>query len=249
MSSVFPGTKPFPGGDQARHSIGGNRPPLDEEVVDQFMSALRNEPGLLDRLEQLCERADTVEPCKTKEDAGRYADFIKIARRVRIFIDEERQRQSRPLLTAQEALNGKANSMLDRLTAACVKVQNEIDAYAKKLTEQRNERERKAREREAAKRAAEAQPSPVPAPAPAPALAPPAPRASQPIARGDLGARVGTQKVWKHEITDLRALPDNVLQHPKAVAALNQVVGGLVRAGQHEIPGVRVWDEDATTVR
>lgn len=271
MSSAFPGTKPFPGDDQARHRIGGNRPPLDEEIVDEFMAGLRSEPGLLDRVEELCSRADAVQPCKNKEDAGRLGDFVKIARRVCTFIEDERVRRNRPLLGAQEALNAKANSYLDRLTAARAKVQKEIDAYAKRLNERRAEQERKAREaaRLAEQEAAaqpesksepisQPEPTPVeegmlfaapPASPPAPALAPPAPRESQPIARGDLGSRVGLKKVWRHEITNLRALPDNVLQHPKAVAALNQVVGGLVRAGQHNIPGVRVWDENETTVR
>lgn len=49
---------------------------------------------------------------------------------------------------------------------------------------------------------------------------------------------VSTAKVWKFEVTDFKLVPDEF----KTIDTV--ALGKQVRAGRHEIPGVRVWPED-----
>lgn len=68
--------------------------------------------------------------------------------------------------------------------------------------------------------------------------APPAPPAH---VRADIGD-LGTMKVWKFEVEDFAKLPDEY----KEVDAVK--LGKVVRAGLHNIPGVRVWQEETLKV-
>jgi hypothetical protein len=57
----------------------------------------------------------------------------------------------------------------------------------------------------------------------------------------DIG-NLGTSKVWKFEVTDFKSLPDEY----KMVDASK--LGKVVRAGLHDIPGVRTWQEETLRV-
>ncbi|MDD5081735.1 MAG: hypothetical protein PHU08_00035 [Dehalococcoidales bacterium] len=67
---------------------------------------------------------------------------------------------------------------------------------------------------------------------------PPAPPAH---VRADIGD-MGTMKVWKFEVVDFAKLPDEY----KMVDATK--LGKVLRAGLHNIPGVRAWQEETLKV-
>jgi hypothetical protein len=75
-------------------------------------------------------------------------------------------------------------------------------------------------------------------------------KVAEPVARGDLGSRVGTRTVWKHEIeVPIAKLPKAILENEKVRAAVDQVIGAMVRTGTREIKGVRIWSEQVADVR
>lgn len=74
-------------------------------------------------------------------------------------------------------------------------------------------------------------------------------KVAEPVVRGDLGSRVGTTTVWRHEILSVRQLPDAILKHEKVVEAINKVIAAQVRGGARSIKGTRIWDEKAVAVR
>jgi hypothetical protein len=75
-------------------------------------------------------------------------------------------------------------------------------------------------------------------------------KVAEPVARGDLGSRVGTRTVWKHEIeVPIAKLPKAILENEKVRAAVDQVIGAMIRGGTREIKGVRVYSEQVADVR
>jgi hypothetical protein len=74
-------------------------------------------------------------------------------------------------------------------------------------------------------------------------------KVEKPVARGDLGARVGGRTVWKHEIQSVRQIPDRILKNQRVLDAISQVIGAEIRAGAREIKGVRIWDETEASIR
>jgi hypothetical protein len=258
MATPFKDVKPFPGNPRA--VVGGNRPPLDQTIVADFMEGLAAKPGLLAKAKALVERAQTAGPCTDADMAGRYADFVKMCSAFIKEIEAEREIHNRPLLTAQRALKAKSDNFVDQLNGAARTVRALLDAYAaeqrREIERQRREAEEQARiareaaEAEARRRAEEAaaagaivEPEPVPLVEIAPV------KVEEPIVRGDLGAKVGSTTVWRHEIESVRKLPDAILKHPKIVEALDKLIGQQVRSGTREMKGVRIWSEQQTVVR
>jgi cell division septum initiation protein DivIVA len=112
-----------------RATIGGNMPPLEESILMDFDSALRDREGLLARIDAMEAKADAVTPCDNDETAGRMGDFIKMTAAAAKAVEEEREKLNRPLLTAQRALKGRADHYVGRAQAAGVKVRAHLDAY------------------------------------------------------------------------------------------------------------------------
>lgn len=112
-----------------RATIGGNTPPLEESILMDFDSALRDREGLLARIDQMEAKADAATPCDNDETAGRMGDFIKMAAAAAKAVEEEREKLNRPLLTAQRALKGRADHYSGRAQAAGAKVRVHLDAY------------------------------------------------------------------------------------------------------------------------
>jgi hypothetical protein len=71
------------------------------------------------------------------------------------------------------------------------------------------------------------------------ALAPAASKA-EPV-RSDAGATVSGKQVWNSEVEDYAAAFKVVKTDPKVREAIEAAVARLVRAGQREIKGVRIW--------
>lgn len=259
MDNVFDDVKPWPGQqsgselDSGRDARLDNQPPLEERILMQFEDELRDD-GLLERIAAITESAGRVPTIDSQAVAGKVGDLIAQARAAGKAVEERRETHNRPLLTAQRALKGRADALLAPMVQAIDGVRRSLDAYMAEEARKAREAERLAAEqariaREAAEAAAaEAAKAGEPAPPPPPVIEPA--RVEQPVARGDMGARVGTRTVWKHEIeVPVAKLPKAILENAKVVDAINQVIAAQVRAGTREIKGVRIWDEQVADVR
>lgn len=249
MSTAFTDVKPFPANPRA--GMGDNRPPLDETVVADFLEGLRAERDLPARIAELTERGNAAGECQDEETAGRYGDYIKMAREAAKAVDAERERHNRPILTAQRALVAKARSLTDPLECASGHVRKKLDAFmweqrrkadeARRVAEETARKAREAAEREAIDAGQDPTSAPIVDVRPA--------EIAEPVARGDLGSRVGSTTAWLHEIESVRQLPDRILKHEKVVEALNKLIAAEVRGGAREIKGCRIWSEQRTAVR
>jgi len=261
-----------------RATIGDNSVPMDVEIVGQFDEAIDAKPGLRTRINELIGKADTLPDCTNDDLAGRLGDFVKMCTNAAAIVNDERERVKAPYLAATRALDAKGNAMRDQLNEAKAKAKAKLDKFVaeqaerdraeqrriaaeqaelRRVAEERAraeaERERKrlqaiedaraaAEQREAA--AVEVEPEPVFVAEPEPA-----PTERAPVARGDLGSRVGMKTIWKHEIENVRQVPDHLLKHPTVVEALSKVVAAQVRSGIRAIKGVRIWSEQTANVR
>jgi hypothetical protein len=122
--------------------IGGNRPPIDEQVVIDLAEALAAE-GLTARIEELIASAGRAPNITSPEIAGRYADLIKQMVAAGKAVEAEREKLNRPLLNAQRALKGRA----DAITAPLKDAETEARAKVRRYDAEQEEIERQARMR------------------------------------------------------------------------------------------------------
>jgi hypothetical protein len=80
------------------------------------------------------------------------------------------------------------------------------------------------------------------------ALAPAAGKGAEPV-RSDAGSTVSTREVWNSEVQDFAKAFKSVKSNPKVQEAISAAVAGLVRAGQREIAGVRIWPTQQAVAR
>lgn len=129
--------------ENPRAVIGGNRPPIDEQVVIDLAEALAAE-GLTARISDLIASAGRAPNITSPEIAGRYADLIKQMVAATKAVEAEREKLNRPLLNAQRALKGRADAVVAPLKDA------ETSARAKVAQYDREQAEIERRQREAA---------------------------------------------------------------------------------------------------
>lgn len=252
--SAFTSPSAFDGRDApARDQRYDNQPPLEERILLEYAEDL-DKLGITARIAELLESAARVPECTDDTIAGRIGDLVKIAAAVGKRVEEARETHNRPLLNAQRGLKSKADSVLAPLVTAMTAVRGKLNTYMQEKA-RAAEAERRAAE-EAARRLREEQEritreveeeTGVPIESLVPVIE--APKVAAPVARGDLGARVGTRTVWHHKIENVRHVPDRFLKHPRVVEALGQVIGQAVRGGEHNIKGVRVWSTQEAAVR
>lgn len=120
--------------ENPRAVIGGNRAPIDEQVVIDLAEALANE-GLTARIEDLIASAGRAPNITSPEIAGRYADLIKQMVAAGKAVDAEREKLNRPLLNAQRALKGRADSIKAPLIEAEDAARAKVDKYDKDQAE------------------------------------------------------------------------------------------------------------------
>lgn len=251
MATAFPADAWH--GDAPTADRHHNQPPLEERLVMDFEDQLRAD-GLTDRIDQLVTSAGKVPEAIDQSIAGKIGDLIAMARTCRKAVEERRETHNRPLLNAQRALKGRADALLAPLDDAINGVKRSLDAFMAEEARKAREAQRIADEqariaREAAEKAArEATERNEPAPAPPPPVIEAA-HIEQPVARGDMGARVGTRTVWKHKIDSVRQLPDAILKNERVIEALDKVIAAQIRGGTRVIKGVTVWDEQVADVR
>jgi hypothetical protein len=240
-------------GRDARHD---NQPPLEDRIVLDFVDDLDRE-GLTARVKQLLESAGKVPAIDSDGIAGKVGDLIKMTSTVHKAIEAVREKHNRPLINARNALKARADTVVEPLLIEIAKIRTSLNAYMQEQDRIARQRQREADEAaRVAREAAEAEQRRQEqergfeldvGEAPAPVIE--AAKVAAPVARGDLGARVGTRTVWHSEIEKVRQLPDRLLKHPKVIAALESVVAAEVRSGAREIKGVKIWSTQEANVR
>jgi hypothetical protein len=255
MATVFEDVPSWPSAktEAARDPRYDNQPPLEDRVMLEFVEDLERE-GVTARIQELIESAGRVPAITDQTIAGKVGDLCKLARDVEKRVNDAREKHNRPLLNAQRSLKGRADGLLHPLLVAISGVRTNLNTFmaeqariAEELRRKAEEEARRIRE-DQERRAREAEEAGKPTLDPIVDVAPV--RVAEPVARGDLGSRVGTRTVWKHEIeVPIAKLPKAILENEKVRAAVDQVVASMVRTGSREIKGVRVWSEQVADVR
>lgn len=248
MSSKFADVPEWPTQSAApaadRFGIGGNNPPIDERVVMDFVDVLTRE-GIAERIDRIVSSAGRAPPCTSEAIAGQYGDLVKMARAASADVHAERERLNRPLLTAQRTLKAKADwfeaPMLDAINALRTSLDGFMAAERRKADAARAVAAEEARKLQEAARAAQPTAEFVPIVQAAVVEAP--------VARGDLGSRVGTKAYWLHKIDSVRQLPDAILKNERVIEALDKVIAAQIRGGARAIKGVTIWEEQKADVR
>lgn len=260
-----------------RAVMGGNRPPIDEQVVIDLTEALIAE-GLTKRIEDLIASFGRAPEVTSSEIAGRYAEIIKQMVAAAKAVEAEREKLNRPLLNAQRSLKGRADGIVAPLKEAeatararlkkfdddMAELERQRQAEAARIAEQERQRLQAIADQEAQRErdrlqaieneraAAEAREAAVvvvePEAVQVAVQVGPEPT-SGPIAQGDFGAKVSRVTTWKHEIVSVRQLPDSILKHAKVVEALDKVIAAQVRSGTRELKGCRIFPETGIAVR
>jgi hypothetical protein len=255
MSTIFADVEPWPENPSANPNItmGHNNPPLEDRVMLEFAEDLERE-GLTARIQELVESAGRVPDITSDAIAGKVGDLCKLARDVEKRVNDAREKHNRPLLNAQRTLKGKADGVLHPLLVAISDVRTRLNAFMAEQSRIADEKRRKAEEEarrireDQERQAREAEEAGRPAPEPIVHVEPV--KVAEPVARGDLGSRVGTRTVWKHAVeVPIAKLPKAILENEKVVAAVDQVIAGMVRGGAREIKGVRIYSEQVADVR
>ncbi len=152
-------------------------------------------------------------------------------------IEEKRKEYTQPINEHLKAVNEAFKALVEPLLAADKITRGKVLDYRAEQERKRQEAEDIARvERETAERKAAltGEPVVVPEVVEAPPIAPDRYRAEM----GTLGKAV----IWKFEVIDFSLLPDRFKMENATL------IGKVVRAGEREIPGVRIWSEETLRV-
>ena len=251
MASVFDNVPDWPDAKAApRDPRYDNEPPIEDRIMLEFVDEL-DAAGITTRVQELL---DSAAKCPTAIEtdavAGKAGDLCKLARDVEKRINDAREKHNRPLLNAQRALKGKADGVFAPLAAAVDNIRGSLNRYmaeqARAAAEERRRREEEAqRIRDEQEKAVFESGAEV-----AEAVHVEPVKVADPVARGDLGARVGTRTVWRHEIeVPIAKLPKSILESAPVREAVGKVIAAMIRAGSHEIKGVRIWSEQEASIR
>lgn len=261
----FPGESPA----SARMAgIGHNQAPPEEQVrIDFREQMLEKSPTYERRIEDLRNGADRA-VVTDDESAGKVGDLQRQIRAMLGAISDSHKAAKEPFLLAGREADSMKRELSGPLDEARDIVTEKLNAYMRK---QKEEADRKRREYEAevaaaerraeaarrdaeeARRAAEQAgqtPEPVydvqPAPLPAPL---PAMEESKPIRSAVTGGLVSGRKVMRSQVTDYTVAAIQVLDDPKVKEAIDAAVARRVKAGMHNIEGVRVWEDVQAVAR
>jgi hypothetical protein len=199
------------------------------------------------------------------ETTGRCGETVIQIRAAMKMVEQAHVTAKAPYLEGGRVIDAAKNDLFGQLSVAKTKVEEKQQSYlraqkkadderrAKAAEEERRiqeENARIAREHEEAVRKAEQEAfdkrgEPVDIPPPPVFIAPPPPpkEIERGIIRGAEGAAISGKKVWKSEVTDYAKVIPMVQSNPKVREAIDVAVAALVRAGMHEIEGVRIWED------
>ncbi|MFK4794917.1 hypothetical protein [Sphingobium sp. ZW T5_29] len=258
MQTAFPDVKPWPKQAEpapaAVAEIGHNRPPMDVEARADFDEKLALSKANREKIAQLVASADRA-VAVDEDSLGKCGELVKQIRAAESVVSSTHQDVKAPYLAAGRAVDEAKNELVTQLSGAKALVegkqkaflreaQAKRDAEARRIREAQELVDRERREQEAAAAAAGQR-----APEPEPVYAPPPPSARIEPIRGDFGATVSTTKKKLCEVTDYTLAFMKVEKNAKVREAIDKAIAALVRAGEHEIDGVRIWDDIAVSNR
>jgi hypothetical protein len=216
-----------------------------------------------------------ADPIKTWEEAGDVADAIKDLRLVIEATEEHRKATKAPYIETGRHIDGHYKELLAQPNAAIGRLKQKAAAFKRAEEEREREQRRKEQERldreaeeaaEAAQKAAEkvagdptdqeARQAAADAHSAAAnaAVATAAPVNPPKQVRGGFGA-IGTRTDYRHEVTDLSALPaEHLTANDKSIKAAIQGERALAKAQERPfnlelIPGVRITAEEVAVSR
>lgn len=259
---MIPDETPLDSSDFGR---GHNQPPglLPLELaVAELKEFIAERPQGMEGKTFQQRKEEILKSCKnavirTRADVGAAGDLIKIASKVWKKLEEARFDRSQPYRDTADALGRAAENFWDEVTEALSDLHGRIkvwtDAEDQRIEEQRLEQEREMeRLRQAAAPPAPELPLLEDAPAqlaPAPATTAPAPSpVKRRKIRGDLGAIVSTVDKDTFTVSDVRALPDYVLNAP----GVHDAIISVVRSTKKTLgvpPGITVTTHQDNQVR
>lgn len=185
---------------------------------------------------ELLDRAQNIEIIDDESDVEA-AEFLAQVKTARKRWDELRHWFTDPLETQKKAIIAKFKADDAPLAEAQKIVGGKHVAYVQKQQEAaRKEQERLRKLAEARQERAEKRAEEKGLEAPAPVIPMPTVQAPPKTIHTSAGA-VRTRTVWKHEVVDFAALPEEYK------IADEVKLGKVVRAGVREIPGVRIFEE------
>lgn len=259
MQTAFNDVKPWPKASAAPAAaaeavIGHNRPPMDVEARADFDEKLATSKANREKIAQLVASADRAKAFD-EDSLGKCGELVKQIRAADSVVSSTHETVKAPYLAAGRAVDAAKNELATQLAGAKKLVegkqntflreeQAKRDAEARRVREAQEQADRERREQEAAAAAAG-----QPVPGPEPVYAPPPPSARMEPVRGDFGATVSTTKKKLCEVTDYTLAFMKVEKNAKVREAIDKAISALVRAGEHEIDGVRIWDDIAVSNR
>lgn len=259
MQTAFSDVKPWPkhaeGAPAAAIApMGHNRPPMDVEARSDFDERLAISKANRGKIEELVASADRAKAFD-EDSLGKCGELVKQIRAADGIVSSTHETVKAPYLAAGRAVDAAKNELATKLAGAKKVVEDKQktflreeqakrDTEARRIREAQEQADRERREQEAAAAA-----TGEPIAAPEPVYAPPPPTARMEPIRGDFGATVSTTKKKLCEVTDYTLAFMKVEKNTKVREAIDKAIAALVRAGEHEIDGVRIWDDIAVSNR
>lgn len=245
--------------------IGGNSPPIADQM------AMAYEQLEQDVADALAKARDELPPTiESDDDVGMVANYVKqVVKPLRSRIDAAEELEKRPLMNATDAVRGFFRGKVERIDKALAVLNSRVKKYqdavaaqkraeaaeaARKLREEQAaaaraaEAERQAGQRQAAElQQAEAQKLAIQAQS----------QEAASVAKGADHARVKTtdgatatvQTFWDWELVDMDQVPPAMLWPFISDQAKRVAIGASVKAGNREIPGVRIFENTRPTYR
>jgi hypothetical protein len=259
VSTAFNDVKPWPTAKAPPEAVGSqpghNRPPLDIEARAAFDETIDQKDGFRARVASLIGSADRA-VATDEESTGRCGELVKQIRAAVTYIEGAHKTAKEPYLLAGRVVDAAKNEMVTPLDAAKRMVEAKQTQFlreenARREMEARRQREAEAvRLREEADRAAEEAKKRGMITEETVAIAaedlnrhlPPI-EPERTFIRGDYGAAVSGTKTWLSQIEDYEVAFIAVANNAKVREAIDKAVAAMVKAGVHEIAGVRIWSD------
>lgn len=249
---VFEDVKAWPGEAPASAHPGlhHNKPPLEEIIPSEFRAELlRDKPDFLTVLERYLGKPgdavnDAVPGAVDRADAtddetfGKCGEVVKNLRLAEQHVASVHKSVKEPYLQGGRLVDAEKNKLADRIAAGRSKVEAKMNGYAAQKRAREMEAQRVADEERRRLEALARENNLEQALPPADA----APRIAEPV-RSDGGATVSTRVSAVGVVLDHAKAFKAVKTDPKVKEAIEGAVQRLVRAGQREIPGVRIDEQ------
>lgn len=248
--------------------LGHNNPPSDEELLrEHLLEVTTKGRGRYDEL--LLAVSRMPKECTTEEEAGKFADMVKLLKACEKDFESTRVNQKEPYLKLERAVDGFFKAYTEKLGNAAKLAKAPIDAYLKrKADEERRQREETARqareeatrlEQEAQAQAAASMPAmaeetlteaaiqdEVAAKAEKAAEAKPAELSRT---RSGYGSVASLRTTWVGEITDRDKLDKAALWNLIPTDVLQKAVNAYVKMGGRSLAGANIFEKSEAQIR